>query len=145
MNPILGRFVEPIYALLRIVAGFTFSLHGFQKVFGAFGGPGGDGHPVPLASMMGAAGLIELVCGVLILIGLLTSWAAFLASGEMAAAYFMAHFPNGPLPITNHGDPAVLFCFVFLYIAARGSGIWSVDQAMGRGTSPAAGFAPPGR
>jgi putative oxidoreductase len=142
MNPILGRFVEPIYALFRIVAGFTFSLHGAQKLFGAFGGAGGDGHPVPLMSLMGLAGTIELVCGVLVLIGLFTSRAAFLASGQMAVAYFMAHFPHGVLPIVNHGEPAVLYCFIFLYISARGSGIWSVDQALGRGTRPAAGFAP---
>ncbi|HEY0511596.1 MAG TPA: DoxX family protein [Thermoanaerobaculia bacterium] len=133
MDRILGNFTEPAYALLRIVAGFTFTLHGAQKLFGAFGGPGGSGHPVPLASLFGVGGAIELVAGLLILVGLFASWAAFIASGEMAVAFFMVHFPKGFLPITNGGELAVLYAFVFLYIATRGSGIWSLDQAFGLG------------
>jgi putative oxidoreductase len=133
MERFLGRYAETAYALLRIVAGFTFSLHGAQKVFGCFGGPGGDGQPVPLASMMGLAGLIELVCGVLVLVGLLASWAAFLASGEMAAAYFMAHAPEGFWPLTNGGELAALYAFLFLYVAARGAGSLSLDGAFGIG------------
>jgi putative oxidoreductase len=129
----LGRYTETTYALLRIVAGFLFSLHGAQKVFGCFGGPGGDGQGVPLASQMGVAGLIELVCGVLILVGLLTAWAAFLASGEMAVAYFMAHAPQGFWPILNGGELAALYAFLFLFIAARGSGKLSLDGALGIG------------
>jgi putative oxidoreductase len=133
MERFLGRFVEPIYALLRIVVGLNFTFHGAQKLFGAFGGPGGSGHAVPLASLIGVAGAIELVGGLLILIGLLTSWAAFISSGQMAVAYFMAHFPKAFWPIQNGGELAVVYCFLFLFIAAYGSGIWSLDQAFGLG------------
>ena len=103
-------------------------MHGTQKLFGW----PGDNPPVELASMMGAAGIIELVCGLLIMIGLLTSWAAIIASGEMAVAFFMAHAPQHPLPIVNGGELAVLYCFLFLYIAASGSGVWSVDGSRSR-------------
>ena len=125
MRTWLGPFGEQIYAILRIVSGLFFSMHGAQKLFGAFGG-----EPVPPASMMGVGGVIELVCGILIAIGLLTSWAAFLASGEMAVAYFMYHQPNGALPIQNHGELAAVYAFLFLYMAARGAGTWSVASAM---------------
>ena len=118
----LGRYSPYIYALLRIVAGFLFSLHGVQKLFGALGG-----QSVELMSQMGLAGVIELVGGVLIAIGLFTSPVAFLASGEMAVAYFQAHYPRGFWPIMNGGELAVLYCFLFLYFAAVGSGKWSVD------------------
>ena len=119
----LGRYSAYIYALLRIVAGFLFSLHGAQKLFGVLGG-----QSVELMSQRGLAGIIELVGGVLIAIGLFTSPVAFIASGEMAVAYFQAHFPRGFWPIQNGGEPAVLYCFVFLYFAAMGSGKWSVDS-----------------
>lgn len=130
MERFLGRFEPQIYAILRIVVGFLFLLHGTQKLFGfpPSGKPG-----APLNAMMTAAGVIELVAGLLILIGLFASIAAFIASGQMAVAYFMAHQPQGVLPIQNNGETAVLFCFIFLYIAARGSGIWSVDALMNRG------------
>ncbi len=125
------RFLAPhaprIYALLRIMTGFMFLFHGLQKLFGMFGGvPAG----APAFIVYGAGG-IELVCGVLVLIGLFAAPAAFLASGTMAAAYFMGHvIPNGNiLPIVNQGELAALYCFVFLSIAAHGSGIWSVDAA----------------
>ncbi|MEZ5331865.1 MAG: DoxX family protein [Thermoanaerobaculia bacterium] len=131
MHRILGRYAEITYALLRIVAGFTFSLHGAQKLLGAFGGVGGGGESVQIASRMGLAGAIELVCGVCILVGLLGSWAAFLASGEMAAAYFMAHAPQGFWPIANGGELAVVYAFVFLHIATRGSGAFSLDRLLG--------------
>jgi putative oxidoreductase len=127
MKRFLGPYAPYCYALLRIIVGLLFAMHGMQKLFGV---PGG-GHPVPLASMMGMAGVIELVCGLLIAIGLLTSWAAFIASGEMSAAYFMAHFPRGPLPILNQGEQAVLYCFVFLYIAFTGAGVRSLDSIIG--------------
>ena len=83
-------------------------------------------------SMFGAAGVIETVCGLLIMTGFLVRPAAFLASGEMAAAYFIAHFPQSPLPIVNMGERAAMFCFAFLYMSARGAGIWSVDGLMGK-------------
>lgn len=125
MNGFLGNYAPHLYALLRIVAGLLFAMHGTQKLFGW----PGDGNTVEIASLMGVAGIIELVGGLMIAFGFLTSWAAFIASGEMAVAYFMAHAPQAPWPIQNQGEPAVLFCFLFLYMAARGSGIWSIDGA----------------
>jgi putative oxidoreductase len=126
MSRILGRHADRIYALFRIVTGFLFTFHGMQKLFGAFGAQGTP----PVGSLFWFAGVIELVAGALVMIGLLTSWAALLASGEMAVAYFMAHFPNGFWPIQNQGELAVLYCFAFLYIAARGAGPWSVAAAL---------------
>lgn len=131
MQRLLGRYAEMTYALVRIVAGFTFSLHGAQKLLGAFGGVGGGGETVELASRMGLAGAIELVCGICILLGLLGSWAAFLASGEMAVAYFMAHAPRAFWPIGNGGELAALYAFLFLHIATRGSGAFSLDRLLG--------------
>src|SRR6185295_15172612 len=101
----LGRHAETLFAILRIVAGLMFLCHGGQKLFGWFGAERATD------SLMMAAGVIELVGGLLIAIGLFTSIAAFLASGEMAVAYFKAHFPNSPIPIVNHGELAVLYCF----------------------------------
>lgn len=118
----LARFANYTYPLFRIVCGGLFAFHGAQKLFGAFGG-----NAVPVASMFGVAGIIELVGGLLVMIGLLTGLAAFIASGEMAAAYFMAHAPKGLWPIQNQGELAVLYCFAFLYIASRGAGRWGVD------------------
>lgn len=126
MEKALASFAPYAYALLRIVAGLLFVCHGGQKIFGWFGGP-----QVPPGSLFGIAGIIELVLGALIAIGLVTSVAAFIASGEMAAAYFLGHFPKSFWPLENGGEPAVLFCFLFLYIATRGAGIWSVDEARG--------------
>ena len=128
MERVLGRFSPQLYALMRIVVGLLFACHGAQKLFGLFGGP-----QMPLASQMGLAAVIELLGGLLVAIGFLTGTVAFIASGEMAAAYFMAHQPNGTWPIQNHGETAVLYAFVFLYIALRGSGIWSLDHALGWG------------
>ena len=123
----LKNHAERIYALLRIVTGFMFMFHGMQKLFGMFGGvPAG----APAFIVYGAGG-IEFVCGVLVLIGLFAAPAAFLASGTMAVAFFMGHAIPGKhiLPIVNQGELAALYCFVFLYIATHGSGIWSVDAA----------------
>jgi len=128
MERILGRFTPQIYALMRIVVGVLFACHGAQKLFGVMGGT-----QVAYGSMMGLAGIIELVGGLLVAIGLATGYAATIASGEMAAAYFMAHAPNGGVPIMNGGELAVLYCFVFFYIAARGAGVWSVDSTMAGG------------
>ncbi len=128
MDRVLGRYAGVFYAVLRIVAGLLFACHGAQKLFGAFGG-----NQAALASLHGVAGLVEFVGGLMIAIGFLTSLAAFIASGEMAVAYFMAHAPQGPLPIVNQGELAVVYCFLFLYMSARGSGPLSVDHASGRG------------
>jgi putative oxidoreductase len=121
----LQRFEQPIYAVLRVVAGLLFLCHGAQKVFGAFGGHGGSLPPLLLV-----AGWIELVAGALIALGLFAAIAAFIASGEMAVAYFWAHAPHGLWPIQNHGEPAVLYCFLFLYIAARGAGAFGVEEVL---------------
>ena len=128
MERYLGSYSPQIYALLRIVTGLLFLSHGLQKLFGIMGGK----QVATLASLQGLAGLIELVCGALVMLGLFGSIAAFIASGEMAAAYFMAHLPQGFWPIVNRGELAAMYCFLFLYIAATGSGIWSVD-ALRRG------------
>ena len=121
------RYAPMTYALMRVVFGFLFFLFGLQKMFGILGGT-----VMPLGSMLGAAGVIETVCGFLIMMGLFTKYAAFLASGEMAAAYFIAHVPQSPLPLVNMGERATMFCFAFLYTATRGAGIWSIDSLMRR-------------
>lgn len=128
MEKYLGQYSPYIYAILRFVAGLMFAMHGTQKVFGF---PGG-GTPVELGSLLGIAGIIELVAGLLIAFGLFAGYAAFVASGEMAAAYFMRHSPKGFYPILNQGELAVLYCFLFLYIASRGAGVWSLDKRGGR-------------
>lgn len=122
------RYAPHAYALFRIVFGLLFLMHGLQKLAGLFGGIDGKGSPVPVSSLIGAAGVIETVAGTLIMIGLFTRPAAFLASGTMAYAYFSVHQPLAPWPLMNMGEPATLFCFAFLYVAARGAGIWSVDS-----------------
>lgn len=123
MERVLGRFAPQLYAIMRIMTGLLFACHGAQKLFGLLGG-----QQVALASPFGIAGVIEFVGGLLIAIGFLTGTAAFIASGEMAYAYFTAHMSKGGLPIQNAGELALLYCFVFLYIAARGAGIWGVDK-----------------
>jgi putative oxidoreductase len=130
MERFLGPYSPQLYAVLRIVSGLMFAMHGTQKLFAW---PGDRTH-VELASMMGVAGVVELVAGLMIAFGFLTGWAAFLASGQMAVAFFYAHVPQGWNPLVNEGEKAVLYCFLFLYMAARGSGIWSIDAAIGRGT-----------
>jgi putative oxidoreductase len=122
----LGKHSETVYGVMRIIVGFLFSCHGAQKLFGAFGAETQLGNPLMLA-----AGIIEFFGGVLVAIGLQAGYAAFVASGQMAAAYFMAHASAGFWPIVNHGEMAVLYCFVFLYIATRGSGRLSVDAMIG--------------
>jgi putative oxidoreductase len=122
----LSRFEPHVYALLRIVTGLLFVFHGLQK-FGMFGG-----RVVDLMARPGAAALIETAGGSLVMIGLFAAPVAFVCSGEMAAAYFLSHAPQAFWPIQNRGELAVLFCFVFLYIAARGSGTWSIDWLRGK-------------
>ena len=121
-----SRFEPHVYALLRIVTGLLFLFHGLQK-FGMFGG-----RIVDLMSRPGAAALIETAGGVLVMVGLFAAPVAFVCSGEMAVAYFLSHAPQAFWPIQNRGELAVLFCFVFLYIAARGSGTWSIDWLRGK-------------
>ena len=123
MDTILSKYGPYFYAALRIVTGLMFAMHGSQKLLGI----PGDKDPMPLLSMMGVSGTIELVGGLLIALGLFTGIAAFLSSGLMAVAYFMAHASKGLLPIVNQGEPAVLYCFLLLYIAAQGAGVWSLD------------------
>lgn len=112
---------------LRIVVGFTFICHGVQKLFGFFGGMGGSGATAQAFTLPWVAACIEAVGGLLILLGLFTSPAAFILSGEMAVGYFMFHFPRGFWPITNGGELAVLYCFVFLYLWTAGPGPLSAD------------------
>jgi len=124
------RYAPMTYALFRIVFGFLFLCFGLQKMFGLFGG-----QVAPLMSMQGAAGVIETVCGLLIMVGLFTKPAAFIASGEMAVAYFYIHMRLiSAVPLVNMGERATMFCFAFLYIATRGAGIWSLDGLMRRKT-----------
>jgi putative oxidoreductase len=113
---------------LRIVAGFTFSLHGFQKILGFFGGMGGHGATAPLFSLLWTAGMLEIVGGLLLILGLCTRPVAFVLAGEMAFAYFRMHLPRGPWPIQNGGELAVLYCFVFLYLCTAGPGPLSLDR-----------------
>src|SRR5207244_1463492 len=113
--------------------------HGGQKLFGWFGGFGAPGATAPLMSMMGLAGVLEFFGGLAVALGLLTRPIAFILSGEMAVAYWMAHAPHGAWPIVNHGEPAVLNCFIFLLIAANGAGEWSLDALLGRKRPSATG------
>ena len=129
---LLPKYSDKFYAVLRIVAGGLFACHGAQKLFGVFADPSRAGETVALVSLMGLAGVIECFGGLLIAAGALTGPAAFLASGMMAVAYFMAHFPNGFWPIQNRGELAVVYCFIFLFIATRGAGPWSIDAAIAR-------------
>ncbi len=111
------------YALMRLVVGLLYGCHGAQKLFGAFGGPGARGDATMLV-----AGVIEFAAGSLVAIGLFTRVAAFIASGEMAVAYFTAHAPRGFWPIENGGELAVVYCFGLLLVAAWGGGEFSVDR-----------------
>ena len=120
------RPVEITYFLLRVVAGFLFIQTGGLILFGWFGGmPGGQ--TVRLMSQTGIGGVLEFFGGILIMLGLFTRPVAFILSGMMAVAYWQFHFPNGHWPVQNQGMPAVLFCFIFLYMAAQGAGEWSLD------------------
>lgn len=121
-------FIALTQTLLRIVAGFILFCPGTMKMFGWFGGMPAPlaGHPLP--PLLLTAGIIEVIAGPLIMLGLFTRPVAFLASGEMAFAYFIGHFPRGFWPIQNHGEPAVLLCFTFLFLSAVGAGPVSVDR-----------------
>ncbi len=138
MEGLLGRYSEYVYAILRIVTGFLFLWHGSQKLLGYPPrqlAPGAAAQPLDTLGAIG--GGIELIGGVLIMIGLFTSLAAFISSGMMAVAYWGWHFTTDAwLPLQNRGELAVLYCFVLLFIASRGSGVWSVDGLL-KGTRAA--------
>jgi putative oxidoreductase len=123
------QWLEP-YArsFLRIIAGFMFSLHGFQKLFGLLGGMGESGAHAQFLSLAWVAGLLETFGGVLMILGLFTVPVAFILSGQMAVAYFMSHAPRGFWPILNRGELAALYCFIFLYFFTAGPGPWSFDR-----------------
>jgi putative oxidoreductase len=127
----LDVWAPRVRAILRIVTGIMFMMHGTQKMFGWPIPPHGGQSP-PITSIYGVAGIIEIVCGALIAIGLLTRFAAFLASGEMAVAYFMAHAKSSFWPLENQGELAVVYCFLFLYFVFSGAGAWSVDALIDR-------------
>lgn len=133
---LMTRFRDVTVALLRIVAGLLFMQHGVQKLFGWFGGFGGQpGATAELFSMMGLAGVLETFGGLLIVLGLFTRPTAFILAGEMAFAYFMAHAPNGPVPMLNGGELSALYAFIFLFFSANGPGPFSIDRnLLGRTT-----------
>ena len=130
MTRFLGPYTGIAYSAMRVIFAFLYLSHGLKWLFGAFGG-----RPVPLTPLLMTAGVIETIGGSLMLIGLLTSWAAFIASGEMAVAYFIAHIPRGSIvPIENGGEITVALCFGFLYIATYGSGPISIEGLIGSKT-----------
>jgi putative oxidoreductase len=135
-----SRAVKITYFLLRVVAGFLLFQAGAVILFGWFGGmPGPPGSAPPLMSQIGIGGVLELIGGLAIMLGLFTRPVAFILSGMMAVAYWQFHAPNGAWPVQNQGMPAVLLCFIFLYIAAEGAGDWSLDAVLrskGGGAAP---------
>jgi putative oxidoreductase len=138
VDRLLIRFAEPFYAVTRIVVGFMYWLHGTTKWFDWPPGARPRG-AVEMASLLGVSAVLETVLGTLIIIGLWTRWSAFIASGHMASAYFLRQFPFAILPIYQPpgilGESAIFNCFFFLYVAAKGAGIWSVDHVRGTRTS----------
>ncbi len=130
MTFFMRRFDGETYALLRIVTGFLFLWHGSQKLFGF-----PQAAPDAPAFILYVAGSIEFIGGLLVAVGLFTRWAAFLCSGLMASAYWMAHGTKHILPLLNEGELAALYCFVFLFISAHGAGRWSMDAARGEAAS----------
>lgn len=136
-GPVPARWTDLVLLALRVVVGLMYACHGAQKLFGWFGGAGGSGSAVPLFSLPGFAGVLELVGGLLIAVGLSTRVVAFVLAGEMAVAYFMVHAPaiakdvHGFFPIVNRGEPAVLYCFIFLTLWAIGPGAYSLDGRRG--------------
>ena len=125
----LNRFADPVYCITRLIVGLLFASHGGQKILGF--PPGGHGMPTDAMGALGA--WIELICGLLIAVGFLTRWAAFIASGEMAVAYFMVHAPNHFFPIVNKGESAVFYCWFFFFAIFYGAGRWSIDALMSKG------------
>lgn len=128
----MARFGDATHGILRIVAGLLFMQHGVQKLFGWLEGPG----PVELFSLMGLAGVLETFGGLLIVLGLFTRPVAFVLAGQMAVAYLMVHAGQNAFPVLNGGEPAALFCFIYLFLSANGSGAFSIDRAQNRDTAP---------
>ena len=118
---------------MRLVVGLMFACHGLDKIFGTF-----TPKTEALPTLMLVGGWVEIVCGFLVAFGLLTRIAAFVASGEMAVAFFMMHAKTGLIPYVNKGELAVVYCFIFFYIFLRGSGSWSIDALIGKGKAAAA-------
>lgn len=131
-SPLAGRTADLVLAATRVVIGLMFAQHGAQKLFGWFADPSRPGGAPPLVSLMGLAGVLEFVGGLLVAFGLFTRPVAFVLSGMMAVAYFMAHAGQGPWPVLNRGEPAVLYCFVFLLFWAVGGGRYSLDAVLRR-------------
>lgn len=132
----LTPWAPRILSIFRIMAALLFLEHGTQKLFGF--PPPMQAMPSPLPPMLLAAGVLEVVGGIMLAAGLFTRWVAFVLSGMMAVAYFMAHAPRGFFPVLNGGDGAILFCFIFLYMACAGGGPWSVDSVLAARRSPPA-------
>lgn len=133
----LNRFADPVFCITRLIVGLLFASHGGQKILGF--PPGGHGMPPGAIGAVGA--WVELACGLLIAVGFLTRIAAFIASGEMAVAYFMVHAAGGFFPIVNHGESAVFYCWFFFFTIFYGAGRWSIDGMMAKGGAPAAATA----
>lgn len=125
--PFLKPHSEKIYAAMRFIVGIAFMCHGLQKIVGLFGGS-----KAPPWVMYGG-GSIEMLGGALVALGLFTVPVAFICSGQMAVAYFYSHFPRGFFPIQNGGELAVIYCWVFLFIASKGAGVWSLDSLRSKG------------
>jgi putative oxidoreductase len=125
ISMIFSKYEPQLYNILRIITGFLFLWHGTQKLFGY----PPSGHEMPFYIIY-VIGPIEFLGGVLVMVGLWTRWAAFICSGEMAYAYWSAHGLHAVLPLVNHGEVAMIYCFLFLFISARGSGIFSIDHLL---------------
>ena len=125
----LNAWEPRVLSILRIVTALLFLEHGTQKVFGF---PPGEHHGISFTSLAGVSGIFELVGGALLVLGLFTRPAAFILAGMMAYAYWFVHFPQGPYPVNNGGDGAILYCFIFLYLVFAGPGPWSVDAMQRR-------------
>ena len=126
-----SKWAPRVLSILRIIAGFLLLQHGLQKLFGFPAGPQPQPTP-PLFSLMGFTGMLEFLGGLLLMVGLFTRPVAFILSGLMAVAYFMAHAPGGFWPVLNKGELAVIYCFVYLYFSVAGGGEWSLDRMLRR-------------
>jgi putative oxidoreductase len=128
LERIVRKSAAPTLSLMRIIVGFLFFPHGGQKILGWFGGMRGTGATASFPDLVWFGGVLELFGGLLIMLGVFTRPVAFLLAGEMAVAYFKAHASGGFLPLVNHGELAVLYCFVFLFLAANGGGPYSIER-----------------